>query len=223
VSPRPARSQLAPEIASARASLVSTLRNLPDEDWDAQSLCGDWAIRDVVGHLVHEYKVYKAPYGLVRFLRFGFRVNRYISAEARRIAAARSASELTSALEASRFENTLVWRRFQYPFYALSEFVIHAQDIRRPLGIPDKPSIAQLRIVADIFLRPPRTNPFAGIFMTKLPATRFEATDTDWSHGDGPVARGPLEAIAMVIAGRGQAIDDLSGEGVDPLRAKLSA
>ena len=185
-------------------------------------MCSDWAVRDVVGHLIHEYDIYRAPHRLFGLVRFGLRVNRYLSEEACRVAAGRPITDLISALEAAEFEQTRVWKRYTFPVYALSEFVIHAQDIRRPLGIGDKPSISQLKITADVFVRPPRGNPFARIFATKLPPTRFEATDTDWASGDGPTARGPLEAIAMVLAGRGQALDDLTGDGVPPLAGAIS-
>ncbi len=215
------RTELAPLIAEARRSLVSTLRNLSLEDWEAQSLCGDWAVRDVVGHLIHEYELYRVPYRFFGLIRFGFRVNRYLSMEARRLAAGRPIADLTSALDVAEFEQTRVWKRYQWPVFALSEIVIHTQDIRRPLGIADKPSTAQLKIVAGVFARPPRINPFTRVFMRKLPDTLFEATDTDWSFGHGPTARGPLEAICMVLAGRRQALADLSGEGVEKLRVVL--
>jgi hypothetical protein len=39
---------------------------------------------------------------------------------------------------------------------------------------------------------------------------RLEATDAEFAVGAGPVYRGPLEAITMVIAGRMAAMDDLT-------------
>ncbi len=186
-------------------------------------MCGDWAVRDVVGHLIHQYRIYRAPYRLIGLVRYGFRVNRYLSGEACRLVAGRPIDELISDLEAAEFEQTRIWKRFTSPIFALSELGIHAQDIRRPLGISEKPGIAQLKITVDNIVRPQRGNPFVRIFLPKLPDTRFEATDSDWASGDGPIARGTLEAIAMVLSGRGQALGELSGEGVDRLRAKLSA
>lgn len=216
------RAALATEIAEARQSLVSTLKRLRPQDWEARSLCSDWAVRDVVGHLIHEHELYCAPSRLFGLLRYGFRINRYLAVEARRRASGRPIADLTADLEGAEFEQTPVWKRYTFPVYALSEFVIHAQDIRRPLGFPDKTSISQLKITADVFVRPPRGNPFSRIFTTKLPPSRFEATDTDWAFGDGPTARGPIEAIAMVLAGRGQALDDLTGDGVPRLAGALS-
>ena len=48
----------------------------------------------------------------------------------------------------------------------------------------------------------------------------LSATDTDWTHGDGPEVRGPMIALVMAMTGRPQVLDDLSGEGVATLRSR---
>jgi hypothetical protein len=48
----------------------------------------------------------------------------------------------------------------------------------------------------------------------------LRATDADWSHGSGPVVEGPAMSLLMATAGRGVALDDLSGEGLATLRAR---
>ena len=42
---------------------------------------------------------------------------------------------------------------------------------------------------------------------------RLVATDLDWTHGKGPEVRGSGEALLMVMAGRRDALDDLTGPG----------
>jgi hypothetical protein len=49
----------------------------------------------------------------------------------------------------------------------------------------------------------------------------LRATDQDWSWGSGADLVGPSEALAMALAGRAAALDDLSGGGVDVLRGRL--
>jgi uncharacterized protein (TIGR03083 family) len=39
-------------IKDERASLVSALAALPEDDWDKRSLCAAWTVRDVVGHMI---------------------------------------------------------------------------------------------------------------------------------------------------------------------------
>jgi hypothetical protein len=41
-------------------------------------------------------------------------------------------------------------------------------------------------------------------------------------RGSGPGISGPSEALAMAVAGRPVALDDLAGPGVDELRRRLS-
>ena len=50
---------------------------------------------------------------------------------------------------------------------------------------------------------------------------RFEATDIDWSGGDGAVVTGPAEALLMAISGRPAALEDLSGDGLEELTSRF--
>jgi len=47
------------------------------------------------------------------------------------------------------------------------------------------------------------------------------ATDIDWSLGSGPEAAGPREAILMTLAGRVEALSELSGDGTIVLASSL--
>ena len=51
---------------------------------------------------------------------------------------------------------------------------------------------------------------------------RFEASDLEWSWGDGPVVRGPGEALLLVLCGRPVALADLEGEGLATLRSRVA-
>jgi hypothetical protein len=52
---------------------------------------------------------------------------------------------------------------------------------------------------------------------------RLIATDVDWSSGQGPEVRGTGEAVLLAITGRPVALDELTGDGVDTLRARIAA
>lgn len=149
-------------------------------------------------------------------------MNRWLAEEARRLASKRTNPALVDGMRSAEFEKTIYWRTTPWPQFALTELVVHSQDIRRPLGIAETPSTAHLVTAADVFARPSGFNPLRRVFQRRLPPTRFEASDHIWSHGDGPVARGPLEAIVMVLAGRPDALRDLSGDGVPQLEHALS-
>jgi len=51
---------------------------------------------------------------------------------------------------------------------------------------------------------------------------RWVATDVDWSYGGGAEVQGPGEALVLAAAGRTVVLDELSRDGVDPLRTRLS-
>jgi hypothetical protein len=46
---------------------------------------------------------------------------------------------------------------------------------------------------------------------------RLVASDSDWSHGKGAEVRGSGEALLMAMAGRRDALKDLSGPGTTDL------
>ncbi|MBX7070737.1 MAG: maleylpyruvate isomerase family mycothiol-dependent enzyme, partial [Microthrixaceae bacterium] len=88
---------------------------------------------------------------------------------------------------------------------------VHEQDIRRPLGLPAPNDASLLRAALDaaVSVRSPVFAP-----AKRVKGLSLEATDIDWSHGDGPVVRGPAEALVMAAAGRTVAVTELEGDGV---------
>jgi uncharacterized protein (TIGR03083 family) len=99
---------------------------------------------------------------------------------------------------------------------ALTDNMIHQQDIRRPLGLPRTIDARRLRVALDFALTAPTIR---GARRTKR--LHLFATDLDWSHGGGPEVQGPGEALLMAMAGRGDALKDLSGPGKDELAQRL--
>jgi hypothetical protein len=58
-----------------------------------------------------------------------------------------------------------------------------------------------------------------GFVPGKIPPLRYEATDVDWSHGEGQVVRGAAADLALALTGRPARLDALSGEGQATLAA----
>jgi uncharacterized protein (TIGR03083 family) len=96
---------------------------------------------------------------------------------------------------------------------ALTDGMIHQQDIRRSLGLPRTIDPERLRTALDFALFAPTIR---GAWRAR--GVRLVATDLEWSHGRGAEARGSGEALLMVMAGRRAALDDLDGPG----KAKLA-
>lgn len=200
------RPDIAKAVARERAKLVADLRSIGPEAWDTQSLCDEWKVRDVAAHLVRIGDFYRRlPIAVGDLARHGFRLNRALSEVAKRIAKDRSPAELLEMLGGARYEDTLVFRVHPQPRFALSEWIVHGQDIRRPLGISATYEPDHLMAIAET-----ATKWYAWDHEEHTPKMRLEATDADWSIGEGPVYRGPLEAIVMVVLGRKAAMKDLT-------------
>lgn len=100
---------------------------------------------------------------------------------------------------------------------ALTDAMVHHQDIRRTLGHPR--TVPEDRLVAVLNFLP---------YARALPAPanarnlRLVATDLGWSHGKGPEVTGPGETLMVALAGRPDALKELSGPGATLLTERVS-
>ena len=99
----------------------------------------------------------------------------------------------------------------------LGETIVHAEDIRRPLGISHDYPMAGLTRVADFYKK---SNLLIGA-KKRVAGLSLRATDTDWSTGSGPEVAGPMLSLVMALTGRKAAGDDLSGDGLATLRGRM--
>lgn len=198
--------------AAERRDLADYLDTLTPDEWERPSLCGEWSVRDVAAH-VSSYEMLSWPAVLALFARSGFSLNRSNQA---RLAEGRSlpAGELTA-----RLRTYAVPRGITSMFgsaIALTDGVIHHQDIRRALGHPR-------RVPPDRLTAALNFTPMARVLPApaNLRGIRVVAADLDWSHGTGPEVRGPAEALLLALAGRPQALPELEGPGLPTLETRL--
>jgi uncharacterized protein (TIGR03083 family) len=200
-------------VREERAELADFLGSLTPEEWEQQSLCGKWRVRDVVAHLV-SLDAIPFPTMVATFVRAGPSIDPGNEALVRRLED-RTTDELVMLLE-EHPEPGGVARMFP-PIAHLVDAVVHQQDIRRPLG--KHRDIAEERVVA-VLQRLTKSN--FGVPGKRLSkGLRLETTDFTWSLGRGPEVSGPGEALMMALAGRGAATDDLKGDGVEMLKGRL--
>lgn len=203
------------EIADERRGLADLVSGLTDEQQSTQSLCAEWTVGDVVGHLVVPLEVSTPKFALAMLASRGSfdRANIRLA----RAQAERPFAEIVEVLRGkaeSRFTPP-----GSGPEAPLTDLLVHGLDIGWPLGLTrDIP--AERRHKSLTFLT---AGPAPG-FVTKgaLSGLRFEATDLDWAHGSGPIVSGTAETLLMAICGRPIALGLLTGDGVATLRNRLS-
>jgi uncharacterized protein (TIGR03083 family) len=106
---------------------------------------------------------------------------------------------------------------------ALADAVVHGLDVRRALGLPGLVPLESLGPLADLALGTPwpMNAVVGGSARRRVAGVRLMATDTDWSHGEGPDVRGTAEALLVVLYGRSPRPDELTGQGAATLIARL--
>ena len=200
-----------PVIHAERKALAADLHGLTDDQWAAASLCDRWTVRDVTAHMTATAKI-TPPAFVAKLAASGFKLERLQDKD---IAVERGS---TPADTLARFE--AVVNSVKHPPGPveswLGETIVHAEDIRRPLGIRHEyPADAVLR-VADFYAG---SNLIIGA-KRRIDGLTLRATDATWSHGSGPEVSGPALSLVMAMTGRKAALDDLSGDGVATLRTR---
>ncbi|GAA5230189.1 maleylpyruvate isomerase family mycothiol-dependent enzyme [Arthrobacter cryoconiti] len=201
-------------VHTERAALARELAALTPEQWHHQSLCGRWDVEDVVAHLTAAASLTQWPW-LRSMVMARFQPDVH---NQRRLQEHRGN---TSAATLERFRaviNSNIAPSSHTSAY-LGEVLVHAQDIRRVLGLPHTPSIEASTAVAEFYAN----RNFAVASRTRVKGLHLSADDGPFSAGTGPRVTGPTIALVMVMAGRWQYLEDLQGHGVEALRSRLES
>jgi uncharacterized protein (TIGR03083 family) len=198
-----------------RAALADDLEGLTAAQWATPSLCDRWTVEETVAHLTAAASV--GPWRWMRSVlgaRFDFDLH-----NDRRLAEQRGATpaETLARFRAILDSTTSTWGPKQA---WLGEVVVHAEDVRRPLGLVRVPPVEVTTEVARFFA----SRDFTVAGKTVSAGLRLAATDgpfTTGETGDAPEVTGPTLALVMVMAGRAAHLDDLDGPGLPTLRERL--
>lgn len=197
-----------------RRDFADLLDSLNDEQWNAPSLCGDWRVRDVAIHIV-AYLDRSTPGFFTAMARHRGRVDGLNAADLSHLSAW-SHDDIVAALR-EKAEPRGVGAGLGGRI-ALTECMIHHQDVRRALNLPRTIAPGPLRSALDFARIAPLIR---GALRTH--GLRLIATDVGWAAGRGPQVRGPGEAVLMAMAGRPDALSHLTGPGVKKLSRRLGA
>jgi uncharacterized protein (TIGR03083 family) len=200
-------------IAAERGALADDLADLSPVEWNARSICDGWTVEDVLAHLTSAATL-TPPTFLLDFAASGFNFPRFADkgiarqkggTPAETLAKFRSKQHSTKSPPGPK----LTW---------LGETIVHADDIRRPLGIHHAYPTEAVQQVLDFYKN---SNTLIGT-KNRIAGLTLKATDTDWTHGSGPTVEGPILSLLVASTGRSAALSDLDGDGVATLRERSS-
>ncbi len=204
------KSQIWPTIHAERKALAADLDGLTEVQWATPSLCDGWTVRDVLAHMTGTAQMTPAKF-IPKFIGSGFSLPKLQRKDIDRVNTGDTLATFKGELNSTSSPPGPVdtW---------LGETLVHAEDIRRPLGIEHQyPADAAAR-VADSYKK---SNLVMGS-KKRIAGVKLVATDTEWTHGDGPEVRGPMIALLTVMAGRPAGLSELSGDGAATLQTRLT-
>lgn len=198
-------------------AICETLTTFDDADWDHDTYCDGWRVRDVVGHMLVGYTTPMASM-IAKVGAQRFNVDRASAVESAAYGSSHTPAELLDELRRVQRDDVRKGISKMIPASeGVVDHVIHHIDITRPLGRPTTTTPAARLAALDKIVT------LGGFVRGKGRAKglRFVATDLDWSWGSGPVVTGPSEDLLLALSGRAVGLDALSGDGLATLRSRL--
>jgi uncharacterized protein (TIGR03083 family) len=195
-----------------RAALAKDLAGLGAEQWRHDTLCGEWDVEQVVAHLTAA-----ADLNQWQWLRSMLGARFRPDVHNQRRMAEHLGSTPAETLDRFRAVITSTTAPSSHTQAYLGEVVVHAQDIRQPLGLVRTPSADALTPVADFFAR----RDFTVASRTRIADLRLRADDGAFVTGTGLLVTGSTLALVMSMAGRVPYLAELDGPGVPTLRSRL--
>jgi len=206
-----AKSDMWAQIHAERKALAADLSGVDAAGWSTPSLCAGWSVHDMLAHMLATAEETPGRF-FKNFISAGFNFDKMAQRDVKAFGA--GGPEQTLAAYRAKADATT---KPPGPLDAmLVDAVVHSEDIRRPLGIARTYPIAAVVGCLD-FVK--KSNLLIGA-KRRMAGLTFRATDTNWSHGTGPEVTGPAMSLLMAATGRGAAVDDLTGDGVDTLRSR---
>lgn len=164
--------------AVERRRAADMFAGLSDEQWAAASLCAEWTVRDVAGHLIGPFCVSVPRFMLGSLVSGG--PSRYSVKRSRQLGR-RPAGEIVAILREH------AGQRFVPPgtgaLAPLTDLAVHTRDVARPLGLDTTASPAAWRGALGFLTSPRARRGF--VPRGRTDGLRFRATDQDWAYGQG--------------------------------------
>lgn len=200
-----------PLIHTERAALAADLAGLTDQQWATPSLCDGLSVREVLAHVCSAAQLNPVRW-LAGVIRCRFDFDKQVAMRLAEQLGANPAETL------ERFR-AVVGSTTKPPLPTiamLGESVVHAEDIRRPLGIRRAYPIDMLTRLADYYQGSDQVVLAKG----RIAGLHLAATDGPFATGTGTRVSGPTLALIMAMTGRKAFCADLDGDGVALLASR---
>ncbi len=196
--------------ATARADFADVLDSLTDEQLAGTTLCAEWTPLEVAAHLVSFVEL-SLPGMMLGMAKAGFNSDKAWMANAEKYKAM-GAPAISKALRDKGAKPAPM------PVFStgvvLMDVAVHTQDVRRGLGLDGALNEEVLRYALDWATTHKQRK--IHVEPKHIDGLRLEATDMDWSWGDGALVSGPAEALLLGI-NRRDVSSELTGDGVSKL------
>ena len=181
-------------VEHQRLDLAGLLESLDEEQWRTPSACPGWTVGDVAAHIISSPQARLLP-TMTALVRARGDFDRMILAEGKRWGRAPAADVVA---QYHRYAGSRRHPPGTSVLDPLLDVLVHGQDIATPLGIErTMPVEAAAAAATHVWSR---SFPFNA--RRRLRGLRLEATDTDWTRGEGALVRGPIQSLLLLLTGR---------------------
>lgn len=180
-------------VAPTFKGLADLLAAAPVDTWNAPSLCEKWLVRHVIAHVTMPVRLTPEQFGAEMAAAGGD-----FTILSDTVATRDGSLPVADLLAQLRSPELHAW---QPPgggaAGALSHAVIHSLDVTIALGRPAVATAEAATAVLDQL-----TAAGGRLFGVKLTDVRLEATDTEWTWGDGQSFRADSGSLVALVSGR---------------------
>jgi uncharacterized protein (TIGR03083 family) len=188
-------------------------------EWAGPSLCDEWTNHEVLAHLVTGYGS-RLGQLVVEMHHHRWSFDAANTDMARKLASTRGPAELLDDLARLADHPQGMGRYFPRTMF-LGDHVTHELDIC--FALDREPTIPTDALVAVLNAQVRLPNPFVPAFRNSR-GLRLIATDADWTQGrEGPRVIGTAANLVSALANRPRMLDELTGDGVAELAARVGA
>lgn len=180
-------------VAPTFNGIADLLAAAPVDTWNAPSLCEKWLVRHVIAHVTMPVRLTPEQFGAEMAAAGGD-----FTILSDTVATRDGSLPVADLLAQLRSPQLHAW---QPPgggaAGALSHAVIHSLDVTIALGRPAVATAEAATAVLDQL-----TAAGGRLFGVKLTDVRLEATDTEWTWGDGQSFRADSGSLVALVSGR---------------------